>query len=188
MTLNCKVTLRVLSPRDEQTMPYPQNRVGNSANVIADHFLLKIDVSSGDTISNLKMQKLCYFSQVASLVHMRQTIFEDEIQAWAHGPVIPTLYRRFRHYGWQSIDPTDLKTRPDKKLAEDEKNLLDKVWKVLSNCSAKHLEHLSHKDEAWKRQYTPEKPGGRCNNVITPEQILKFYGSVKAPKWLNSLG
>ena len=169
-------------------MPYPQNRDGKSAHVVADHFLLKIVFSAGDTISNLKMQKICYFSQVASLVHREQPIFDDEIQAWAHGPVIPKLYRRFRQYGWQAIDPTDLKTRPSKILEDGEKLLLDRVWKKLSGYSAKHLEQLSHKDEAWKRQYTPEKPGGRCNNVISTKQILEFYNSNRQPGWLKSLG
>ena len=169
-------------------MPYPQSRDGKSAHLVADHFLLKIVFSAGDTISNLKMQKLCYFSQVASLVHRNEPLFEDEIQAWAHGPVIPNLYRRFRHFGWQAIDPTELRTRPDKLLDDDEKLLLDRVWKTLSGFSAKNLEHLSHKDESWRQQYTPEKPGGRCSNVITPQQILDFYNSINQPRWLKSIG
>lgn len=180
--------LRDLTLREPPEMPYPQNRDGKSANVVADHFLLKIDVSSGDTISNLKMQKLCYFSQVASLVHKEESLFDDEIQAWAHGPVIPNLYKRFRRYGWQAIDPTDLRTHPDKFLDEAERRLLDKVWGKLSGYTAKYLEQLSHKDEAWKRQYTPEKPGGRCSNVIAPQHILEFYNSGKQPSWLKSIG
>ena len=181
-------TQRSCSPRTERTMTSLKNRKGKSAHVVADHFLLKIVVSSGDTISNLKMQKLCYFSQVASLVHLGSTVFDDEIQAWAHGPVIPKLYRRFRHYGWQAIDPTDLRTRPDLRLEEDERLLLDRVWRKLSGFSAKYLENLSHNDGAWKRQYTPEKPGGRCNNVITTRQIIDFYNSGTHPGWLKSVG
>lgn len=182
------MTQRSCNPRTERSMSYPQNRAGKSAHVVADHFLLKIVFSAGDTISNLKLQKLCYFSQVASLVHKEQPFFEDEIQAWAHGPVIPNLYRRFRRYGWQAIDPTDLRTRPNRDLDDEEKMFLDRVWNTLSGFSAKHLEDLSHKDEAWKRRYTPEKPGGRCNNVITPKQILDYYNSIAQPKWLQRIG
>ena len=186
--LESAITQRSCTPRAEKNMPYLKNRKEKSAHVVADYFLLKLVLSSGDTISNLKMQKLCYFSQVASLVHRDELIFDDEIQAWAHGPVIPNLYRRFRHFGWQAIDPTALRTRPDLRLADDERHLLNRVWKKLSGYSARYLEDLSHKDEAWKRQYTPATPDGRCNNVITPKQILDFYNSGKRPGWLNSIG
>ena len=39
-----------------------------SVHATADYFLGKIDTTAGDTISNLKLQKLCYFAQMASLV------------------------------------------------------------------------------------------------------------------------
>ena len=128
-----------------RNMVYPKNYEDHkSANIVADYFLLKVDTSYGDTISNLKMQKLCYFSQAASLSIFDSTIFDDEIQAWAHGPVVKTLYNRFKVYGWQSIDPTNLKTQPLNKLDQNQQKLLDQVWNLLSFLSAKDLEHLSH--------------------------------------------
>jgi uncharacterized phage-associated protein len=168
-------------------MVYRKNEKLNSAHTVADYFLLKIDQSAGDTISNLKLQKLCYFAQVASLVHNERSMFDDEIQAWAHGPVVVKLYNRFKKYGWQSIDPTDLKTQPSKQLNEDEMKILDRVWNKLSAYSAKRLEILSHENGPWKEKYTPKKEYGRCTNIISPADISLFYQSNQKPDWLNSV-
>lgn len=158
-----------------------------SAHAIADYFLLKVDVSAGDTLSNLKLQKLCYFAQIAAIIKMGRPMFDDEIQAWAHGPVVVKLYRRFRKYGWQAIDPTNLKTAPHKVLGDEEQKILDTVWDSLSGFSAKHLEDLSHQTQPWKDAYTPEKLGLRCTNPISVESIEAFCRSGTMPDGLKCL-
>ena len=40
----------------------------------------------------MKLQKLVYYCQAWSLVWEARTIYDDRIEAWAHGPVIPRLY------------------------------------------------------------------------------------------------
>jgi uncharacterized phage-associated protein len=40
----------------------------------------------------MKLQKLVYYSQAWSLVWDESPLFEDDIQAWAYGPVVPVLY------------------------------------------------------------------------------------------------
>ena len=42
-------------------------------------------------MSTWKLQKLCYYSQAWSLVWDEEPLFSEDIQAWAHGPVIPKL-------------------------------------------------------------------------------------------------
>ena len=170
-------------------MPTQKSDNFRSANVIADHFLLKVNSSAGDTLSNLKLQKLCYFAQAASLAHLNHTLFDDDIEAWAHGPVVPKLYRRFRKYAWQAIDPFDLRVPHKHKLSTGEMLIVDKIWEKLSPHSAKMLEEMSHKDKPWKDNYKPldGKVGGRCNNVITPQKIKSFYTSDEKPTWFKKI-
>ena len=40
----------------------------------------------------MKLQKLVYYSQAWSLVWDEAALFDEEIQAWANGPVVRTLY------------------------------------------------------------------------------------------------
>lgn len=169
-------------------MVYKISNTPKSVHLIADHFLMKVDTTVGDTISNLKLQKLCYFAQVASLALSDRKMFDDEIQAWAHGPVVKTLYDRFKKYSWQSIDPLDLRRSKLNEFDETDLNLLDQVWDKLSHHSAKVLENMSHIEGGpWYQQYKPEKTGGRCNNIISTESIQQFYSSNQKPDWLEQI-
>ena len=57
----------------------------------------------GIEISNLKLQKILYYVQAASLVEIGKKCFSDPIIAWQYGPVITTVYHRFNLYGGDSI-------------------------------------------------------------------------------------
>src|SRR5689334_14747494 len=78
-----------------------------SCDTVADFFLLQVDDLAGDTISNLKLQKLCYYAQAWSLALDGKPLFGERIEAWAHGPAIPALYGRFKKYGFQAIETSD---------------------------------------------------------------------------------
>lgn len=43
-------------------------------------------------ISNLKLQKLLYFIQAYFLINKNETCFNETIEAWDFGPVIPKAY------------------------------------------------------------------------------------------------
>ena len=44
-------------------------------------------------LSTMKLQKLCYYAQAWSLVWDDAPLFDDDFEAWANGPVCPTLFR-----------------------------------------------------------------------------------------------
>ena len=54
-------------------------------------------------ISNLKLQKLLYFVQAYFLAKKNRPCFNEEIQAWAFGPVVPEAYQEFKQYGGCNI-------------------------------------------------------------------------------------
>lgn len=60
----------------------------------------------------MKLQKLVYYSQAWSLVWDEEPLFEEEIQAWVNGPVIPALYQahrgQFKVSDWRQGDPSKL--------------------------------------------------------------------------------
>lgn len=157
------------------------NRHPVSAFQVADYFLRKIDYSAGESITNLKLQKLCYFAQVMSLCPQDrssptgQILFEDRIEAWAHGPVIPILYRQFKKYRWLGIDP--VAEINDKNIINNHEviNLLDAVWHRYGHKTARALEKETHCHDPWMHAYGDRPPGQACNNEITPEAIKDFY-------------
>jgi uncharacterized phage-associated protein len=62
-----------------------------SCHDVAKYFLSLTDEDAGDLISNLKLQKLVYYAQGFHLALYDELLFEETIEAWTHGPVIPEM-------------------------------------------------------------------------------------------------
>ena len=70
---------------------------------------------SRSSLSNKKLQKLCYYAYAWFIVFYNdlesvdyesediKVMFSEKFQAWIHGPVNPKLYFIFRKYGWMEI-------------------------------------------------------------------------------------
>lgn len=61
---------------------------------IAKHFI-RFANEEGSFISNLKLQKLVYYAQAWHLAIHGTPLFEEDFEAWVHGPVIPSLYQKY---------------------------------------------------------------------------------------------
>lgn len=46
------------------------------------------------SFTHKQLQKLCYYAQAWHCALLNKTLFDEEIQAWVHGPVCPVLYSR----------------------------------------------------------------------------------------------
>src|SRR3990167_3308538 len=77
--------------------------MANLADVVNAFLLLDDRADSSDGISNLKLQKLVYYAQGFFLAMHETPLFENDIEAWTHGPVVPELYRQFKEFGRNSI-------------------------------------------------------------------------------------
>ena len=67
------------------------------ANYIVNNWSDKIE------ITNLKLNKLVYYSYVESLRKLGRPLFDDAIEAWQYGPVEPAVYQAFSSYGRNPI-------------------------------------------------------------------------------------
>lgn len=56
-----------------------------------------------ESISPMKLQKLCYYAQGYALAEGNE-LFPDDFQAWQHGPVVYDLYTKYKDYQWRQID------------------------------------------------------------------------------------
>ena len=55
------------------------------------------------SVSNLKLQKILYFVQAQFIVEFGTPCFDNIMQAWDYGPVVPDVYRKYRGYGNTNI-------------------------------------------------------------------------------------
>ncbi|MFJ5691830.1 Panacea domain-containing protein [Providencia stuartii] len=136
---------------------------------VADYFLSRCDDESGDTISNLKLQKLVYYAQGFSLVLLGRPLFAEKIEAWMHGPVIPELYRKYKDYKNCAL-PQPESINWDN-YAEDEIELLDDVWNVYGQFSAWKLRNMTHEESPWKNNYIE----GVGSQEIDEKDLIEFF-------------
>lgn len=154
-----------------------------TAKQVANYFLHLVDEDTGDSISNLKLQKLVYYAQGWYLALTGKSLFADRIEAWAHGPVVPTLYHEYRVFGWEPIheimwQPAAL-PRPDDtiEIDEDTASILNEVWEAYGQYSAKRLEEITHSEDPWKNARARRNCGlgDRCDEEITQEEMKVYY-------------
>ena len=151
-----------------------------SVDAVADYILAKVDRGEGDSITHLKLQKLIYYCQAWYLAFYDKPLFDEPIQAWAHGPVVPVLWHRFKHYGWQAIDPEKLATNPLAELDERARDMIDEVWATYGSLSGSELRRLTHKEPPWKDAYGDRAPGEACYEEI-PRKAMAAYFKPRIP-------
>ena len=55
-------------------------------------------------ITNLQLQKFLYFAYVKYLIRNNEKLFNDPIEKWQYGPVVPSVYHSFKDYGFFEIN------------------------------------------------------------------------------------
>ena len=115
---------------------------------IADFFLSK------ESISPKKLQKLVYYSYAWSIALLNDSpeniqfkLFESDVEAWVHGPVVPELYRKYKDFGWQEIP--QVKDFDESIFASEILDILQQVWDVYGGFTGNQLEAISHKEMPW---------------------------------------
>ena len=122
----------------------------------------------------MKLQKLCYYSQAWHLVWEDEVLFGDRIEAWANGPVTPSLYEL--HRGQFRVKP-DLVKSPTA-LTEDQASSVDAVLKFYGDQSAWDLSNLTHKERPWLEARGDLPAGAYSHAEITPASMAEYYGSL----------
>jgi uncharacterized phage-associated protein len=100
-------------------------------------------------ITNMKVQKLLYYSQSLYLAMYNELLFEDEIQAWRYGPVCPPAYKFYSEFEAKQLP------LPSKEflleIPDNTKNLLEEVWGYFGIYHAYMLSDMTHLEFPWKK-------------------------------------
>lgn len=137
---------------------------------VANYFLSQSSDDAGDLISNLKLQKLVYYAQGFSLALLGKPLFEEEIEAWMHGPVVPELYRKYRDHGSEGI-PAPADFDPSEHFNKQQIALLREVNEMYGQFSAWKLRNLTHEEAPWIENYKE----GWSSGIIPKRQMEEFF-------------
>jgi uncharacterized phage-associated protein len=144
-----------------------------TAHQVAEYLLTH--AAEDDFISNLKLQKLLYYAQGVYLAAFGEPLFGDELEAWPHGPVVPTVYHRYKRFNDQAI-PRPQKL-DDRMFPDRVRKILDFIRDEYSQFSAWRLRTMTHEEKPWLEAFHSDK-------MIRHEAMLSYFG----PKYGGLLG
>lgn len=118
--------------------------------------------------SPMKLQKLCYYAQGYALAEGEE-LFQEDFQAWQHGPVVCELFDKYRGYKWHQIT---------EEVGESEATILDFITDVVSaygRYDGAALSTMTHRENPWieARGDLDESQGSTA--VITKESMRCFF-------------
>ena len=146
-----------------------------TAAAVADYLLLEAR-ARGEALSNLKLQKLLYYAQAWHLALHDRPLFDEDFEAWVHGPVVPSQYHRFKAAAWMPIaEPVE---QPD--LPEDVKQFLNQILDVFGVESAIALEMMTHRERPWLEARGDLPPEASSQAIISKLSLRNFYRSMQA--------
>ena len=152
----------------------------NSPLRIANYFLQKMDPEAGESITPLKLQKLVFYSQAWLLATFNKTFFNEDFQAWQHGPVLPDMYIHFKNLGYNSNDSLPKSSSlSNRNFDEQETSILEMVWLVYGKYDGKYLEKLTHSETPWQLAWKEREHEERGTPIITKESMKEYYENFK---------
>ena len=139
---------------------------------VADYFLTLQNEDCEDYISNLKLQKLCYYAQGFHLALKGSRLFPDDLEAWQHGPVVRALYKKYSSFGSGALTVTD--GFDWDKISKDNKDLLNEVFMQYAQYSAWKLRDMTHVETPWINARK------RKDKILNDGDMISFFKELLA--------
>ena len=136
---------------------------------IANQLLLYSVDNGGELMTNMKLQKMLYYQQGFHLAYFGTPLFNEDIEAWMYGPVVPSMYEKYKACGRNGIEPD--RTMQFSFEQKNELALFNEVCKVYGAYSAIGLMNMTHEEMPWKS--TPIGEG--AGHIIDKGKMQSFF-------------
>lgn len=132
--------------------------------------ILKIAKANGKSLTPMQLVKLTYIAHGWSLGLRNKDLFQNRIEAWQYGPVIPDLYHATKSYGRKPI-PLDLVDDADSGVSEEDIAFLKDVFNKYGHLDGIQLSYLTHQSGTpWDRVYMPGIYG-----IEIPDSLIQLH-------------
>lgn len=144
------------------------------------------------TLTPLKLQKILYYVQATFLAQHGQPLFNEPIQKWQYGPVVPSVYFEFKDYGISHINRTRstfstqpnvfggfgfqfIEFNPNRVLADPQvARHIEQVVGQLIDENPFDLVNRTHSEELWFRDQASIL-AGQQNIEYSNQEIADFF-------------
>jgi uncharacterized phage-associated protein len=135
------------------------------------YYIIAARARQDERLTQLKLQKLLYYAQAWHLGIHGHPLFEEDMEAWVHGPVVPSIRRKYQAHRWSPLPvPAEIPALPI-----SSRTIIDRVLAIYGKMSAYELEHISHSEEPWVSARHGSAPTERSKNVIAKTVIRRYY-------------
>ena len=117
-----------------------------------------------ESISNLKLQKLLYYAQGCYLGLYNEPLFDEELLAWRHGPVVDCIYQEFKKFSSNGIKCDE---KPQVHFSVEAENVMKWVYDEFGQYTAWRLRNMTHQEAPWLKT--------EQNDVISKELIRDYF-------------
>lgn len=160
------------------------------------NYIIEYSNDKSYSINNLILQKILYFANVIKIVDTKNPLFEEQMEKWKYGPVVPSVYHEYKRFGAFQITKQDIvkeyfhfeniennslgnikifKYQPQD-IPELDVNLLKKVIDRFSDVDIFDIVEKTHKQEPWKK-YEKLISDGVQGIKYTNEEILNYFNN-----------
>lgn len=130
-----------------------------------------------EDITPLSLQKALYYVQGFYYAFYHTFIFNEDCEAWVHGPVYRDIYFRYRDYHFDTINsPEDFDVSV---FSSSEKAILDSVVRNLCCYSGKVLEEFTHAENPWLQTRGDLPVDVGTDKAISKDLIGAYFSTVK---------
>jgi uncharacterized phage-associated protein len=140
---------------------------------VAKYFIVKAYEDGKEAeMTNMKVQKLLYYSQSLYLALYDEPLFNEPIQAWRYGPVCPPAYGFYSKFEADQLpipDPEELSQIPDER-----KNVLAEVWEYFGGYHAYLLSDMTHLEFPWRKARRGLPSEARSTETILLEDLKEL--------------
>ena len=129
-------------------------------------------------ITPLALQKLLYFAQGFYKAFDGEYLFENDCEAWVHGPVYRNVYDKYKNHGYNPEE--NISEYVDFELSEMEIEILDSIIMNFGCYSGKVLEKMTHIETPWRitRRGLGDREGS--NRIIKKDLISEYFSEIKS--------
>lgn len=121
----------------------------------------------GKKYTPMQLIKLTYIAHGWMLGLFDRSLFDDKVEAWKFGPVIPELYHSIKAYRNNPIT-APIPDVEEATFQEDELKVIDYVLKAYADFDGVDLSKITHaKGTPWEQTY-PNEPSWHNFTISTP--------------------
>ena len=150
-----------------------KNIAGSEIEIISEYI-----INIGNEITPLSLQKILYYAQGFYNAFFGRFLFNDDCEAWTHGPVYVSIYEKYKEFKYSNIivnidyDIEDI-------ISDEKKELLQAIVKYFGYYNGKALEKMSHYETPWINARNGLLPTENSSNIIKKNDIEEYFRKVK---------